>query len=88
MRIFWYSGDERSRQALAAELSRQGHLVRCAETPELPLEGEDLVLLQLPPDLDESVVLLREFRKRASAATISGGSASVPSLPMPLSIFK
>ena len=69
MRIFWYSGDERSRQALAAELSRQGHLVRCAETPELPLEGEDLVLLQLPPDLDESVVLLREFRKRASAAT-------------------
>jgi len=48
MRIFWYSGDERSRQALTAELSRQGHLVRCAETPELPLEGEDLVLLQLP----------------------------------------
>ena len=69
MRIFWYSGDERTRQALTAKLSQQGHLVRCAETPELPLEGEELVLLQLPPDIDESVVLVREFRRRSSDRT-------------------
>lgn len=54
---------------MTAKLSQLGHLVRCAETPELPLEGEDLVLLQLPPDIDESIVLVREFRRRASDST-------------------
>ncbi len=69
MRILWYSSDERTKQAMDAKLSRQGHLVRCAETPEIPLEGEELVLLQLPPDIDESVVLVHEFRRRTGDRT-------------------
>jgi len=66
MRVFWYSGHTATRQALAAHLSQQGYLVRCAETPEIPLDGEDLILLDLPPDLDAALVLVREFRHRAS----------------------
>lgn len=66
MRIFWYSGHAATRLALASYLSQQGDVVRCADTPELPLEGEDLILLHLPPIIDEALILIREFRGKAS----------------------
>jgi signal transduction histidine kinase/ActR/RegA family two-component response regulator len=66
MRVFWYSGHAATRQALAAYLSQQGYLVRCAETPEIPLDGEELILLDLPPVPDAALVLVREFRRRAN----------------------
>ena len=69
MRVFWYSRQAATRQALAANLCRQGYDVHCAETPEMPLDGEDLILLQLPPVIEESVVLVREFRRRAGDRT-------------------
>jgi two-component system cell cycle sensor histidine kinase/response regulator CckA len=69
MRVFWYSGQAAARQALAAYLPHQGYDVRCAETPEIPLDGEEVILLQLPPLIDESVVLVREFRRRAGDRT-------------------
>ncbi len=43
--------------------------MRCAETPETPLDGEELILLELPPVIEESVVLVREFRRRAGDRT-------------------
>ena len=69
MQVFWYSGHAATRQSLAAHLSQQGYLVRCAETPEIPLDGEDLILLHLPPVIAEALVLVREFRHRASYRT-------------------
>lgn len=66
MRIFWYSGHAVTSLALSAYLSQQGYLVRCADTPELPVEGEDLILLHLPPLIDEALVLVREFRRKMS----------------------
>lgn len=69
MLVFWYSGHAATRQTLAAYLSRQGYLVSCAETPELPLAGEDLILLHLPPLIDEALVLVREFRHKANDRT-------------------
>ena len=69
MLVFWYSGHAATRQTLAAYLSQQNYLVRCAETPEIPLEGEDLILLHLPAVIDEALVLVREFRSKASDRT-------------------
>jgi two-component system cell cycle sensor histidine kinase/response regulator CckA len=69
MRVFWYSRQAVTRQALAADLCQQGYDVHCAETPEMPLDGEDLILLQLPSVVEESVVLVREFRRRAGDRT-------------------
>jgi signal transduction histidine kinase/ActR/RegA family two-component response regulator len=69
MQVFWYSRQAATRQALDAYLSRQGYVVRCADTPEIPLDGEDLILLQLPPGVEEAVVLVREFRRRAGDRT-------------------
>jgi len=69
MRVFWYSGQAATRHALAEYLSEHGYDVRCAETPEIPLNGEDLILLRLPPLIDEALVLVREFRRRAGDRT-------------------
>ncbi len=69
MMVFWYSGHAATRQALVTYLSQQNHLVRCAETPEISLSGEDLILLHLPPVIDEALVLVREFRRQARDRT-------------------
>lgn len=66
MRVFWYSGHVATRQALAAYLSQQGYEVHCADTPELALDGEELILLELPASPDAALVLVREFRRRAN----------------------
>ena len=86
MQVFWYSRQAASRQALDAYLSRQGYLVRCADTPELPLEGEELILLQLPPLVEEAVVLVREFRRRAGDRTpiVVLGSWTLPAEVAPV----
>ena len=69
MQVFWYSGQAETRHALAEYLSDQGYDVRCAETPEIPLNGEDLILLRLPPLIEEALVLVREFRRKAGDRT-------------------
>ena len=86
MRVFWYSRRAASSQALAAELSKHGYEVHCAETPEIALDGEDLILLQLPPQIDESLILLREFRRRAGDRTpiVAIGSWSQPTEVAPI----
>src|ERR1035437_1484848 len=86
MRVFWYSRHAASRQALDAYLSRQGYVVRCADTPEVPLDNEELILLQLPSSIEESVVLVREFRRRAGDRTpiVVMGSWTQPGEVSPL----
>jgi len=69
MQVFWYSGQAETRHALAEYLSNQGYDVRCAETPEIPLNGEALILLRLPPLIEEALVLVREFRRKAGDRT-------------------
>jgi signal transduction histidine kinase len=69
MQVFWYSRQAADRHALDARLTRQGYVVHCADNPEIPLDGEDLILLQLPPFVEEAVVLVREFRRRAGDRT-------------------
>jgi two-component system, cell cycle sensor histidine kinase and response regulator CckA len=69
MRVFWYSAQATTRQALVEYLSQHGYDVRCAGTPEIPLDGEALILLDLPPLMDAALVLVREFRRRAGDRT-------------------
>ena len=60
--------------------------MRCAETPETPLDGEELILLELPPLMDEALVLIREFRRKAGDRTplVVTGSWSQPEEIAPL----
>ena len=68
MQILWYSSRPGA-PSLPAFLVRNGYYVRCAETAESPVDDADAILLELPPVIDEAVVLIREFRRRAADRT-------------------
>src|ERR1017187_4573059 len=64
MRVWWHSRRPAASETIAAGLELLGYSIERAFAPALPPRGVAAVLLDLPPDLDRALVLVREFRRR------------------------